>query len=220
MNSRNVVVLGKIRYLVLSPFLFPTHYMSNWNDLVSAEESVFEWKNVILGTLKPFQTDPTLTVSKQHYLQLLYCRGFALLIGEEVQICTFFLKMQNLKEIAELLAFVVQKCQRIDRGNIRSDSSAMWLFITTLKKPLCKEENRSSTNSILSFVQVDIYGFCVVVHTMLHGSYMEVEKKASSDGDFVYLPKSSFKRYQLTLAPLIVCFLGFFSSNKYVLEMP
>ncbi|XP_038888859.1 mitotic checkpoint serine/threonine-protein kinase BUB1 isoform X3 [Benincasa hispida] len=43
--------------------------------------------------------------------------------------------------------------------------------------------------------QVDIYGFCVVVHTMLHGSYMEVEKKPSSDGDFVYLPKTSFKRY-------------------------
>ncbi|XP_022930700.1 mitotic checkpoint serine/threonine-protein kinase BUB1 [Cucurbita moschata] len=43
--------------------------------------------------------------------------------------------------------------------------------------------------------QVDIYGFCVVVHTMLHGSYMDVEKKVSSDGSFVYLPKTSFKRY-------------------------
>lgn len=42
--------------------------------------------------------------------------------------------------------------------------------------------------------QVDTYGLCVVVHMMLHGSYMEVEKKASSDGSFIYLPKSSFRR--------------------------
>ncbi|PKI51322.1 hypothetical protein CRG98_028269 [Punica granatum] len=42
--------------------------------------------------------------------------------------------------------------------------------------------------------QVDIYGLCVVVHMMLHGSYMEVVKKSSSDGNF-YKPKSSFKRY-------------------------
>ncbi|GAB2294501.1 protein kinase [Dionaea muscipula] len=43
--------------------------------------------------------------------------------------------------------------------------------------------------------QVDTYGLCVVAHLMLHGSYMEVEKKASSDGNLVYFPKSSFKRY-------------------------
>ncbi|GAB4825647.1 hypothetical protein Ancab_008521 [Ancistrocladus abbreviatus] len=43
--------------------------------------------------------------------------------------------------------------------------------------------------------QVDTYGLCVIVHMMLHGSYMEVEKKASSDGGCVYLPKSPFKRY-------------------------
>ncbi|GMY10146.1 mitotic checkpoint serine/threonine-protein kinase BUB1 [Fagus crenata] len=48
--------------------------------------------------------------------------------------------------------------------------------------------------------QVDTYGLCVIVHLMLHNSYMEVEKKASSDGDCIYLPKSSFKRYCLISA--------------------
>ncbi|KAF5732564.1 ATP binding protein kinases protein serine/threonine kinases isoform 1 [Tripterygium wilfordii] len=43
--------------------------------------------------------------------------------------------------------------------------------------------------------QVDTYGLCVVVHMMLHNSYMEVEKKASFDGGYIYLPRSSFKRY-------------------------
>uniref|UniRef100_A0A5B7CE93 Putative mitotic checkpoint serine/threonine-protein kinase BUB1 n=1 Tax=Davidia involucrata TaxID=16924 RepID=A0A5B7CE93_DAVIN len=43
--------------------------------------------------------------------------------------------------------------------------------------------------------QVDSYGLCVIVHMMLHNSYMEIEKKASSDGGYVYQPKSSFKRY-------------------------
>ncbi|GAB2262969.1 hypothetical protein Droror1_Dr00003966 [Drosera rotundifolia] len=43
--------------------------------------------------------------------------------------------------------------------------------------------------------QVDTYGLCVVAHMMLHGSYMEVEKKVSADGNVVYLPKSTFKRY-------------------------
>ncbi|KAK6241708.1 hypothetical protein SCA6_007097 [Theobroma cacao] len=42
--------------------------------------------------------------------------------------------------------------------------------------------------------QVDTYGLCVVVHMMLHNTYMEIEKKASDD-DYIYLPKSSFKRY-------------------------
>lgn len=44
-------------------------------------------------------------------------------------------------------------------------------------------------------VQVDTYGLCVIVHMMLHNSYMEIEKKASSDGGYIYLPKSPFKRY-------------------------
>ncbi|XP_050382639.1 mitotic checkpoint serine/threonine-protein kinase BUB1 [Argentina anserina] len=43
--------------------------------------------------------------------------------------------------------------------------------------------------------QVDTYGLCVVVHMMLHSSYMEIDKKPSSDGGYVYLPKASFKRY-------------------------
>ncbi|XP_015573938.2 mitotic checkpoint serine/threonine-protein kinase BUB1 isoform X1 [Ricinus communis] len=43
--------------------------------------------------------------------------------------------------------------------------------------------------------QVDTYGLCVVVHTMLHNSYMEIEKKATYDGGYVYLPKTSFRRY-------------------------
>ncbi|XP_048327230.2 mitotic checkpoint serine/threonine-protein kinase BUB1 [Ziziphus jujuba] len=43
--------------------------------------------------------------------------------------------------------------------------------------------------------QVDTYGLCVIAHMMLHGSYMEIEQKASTDGGYIYLPKTSFKRY-------------------------
>ncbi|GAV80586.1 Pkinase domain-containing protein/Mad3_BUB1_I domain-containing protein [Cephalotus follicularis] len=43
--------------------------------------------------------------------------------------------------------------------------------------------------------QVDTYGLCVIVHMMLHNSYMGIEKQASSDGGYVYLPKTPFKRY-------------------------
>ncbi|PNX82913.1 checkpoint serine/threonine-protein kinase bub1-like protein, partial [Trifolium pratense] len=43
--------------------------------------------------------------------------------------------------------------------------------------------------------QVDAYGLCGVVHTMLHNCYMEIVKKESSDGGSVYLPKLPFKRY-------------------------
>ncbi|XP_057507466.1 mitotic checkpoint serine/threonine-protein kinase BUB1 isoform X1 [Actinidia eriantha] len=43
--------------------------------------------------------------------------------------------------------------------------------------------------------QVDTYGLCVIVHMMLHNSYMEIEKRASSDDGYVYQPKSHFKRY-------------------------
>lgn len=42
--------------------------------------------------------------------------------------------------------------------------------------------------------QADTYGLCVAVHMMLHSSTLKVEKK-SSDGDNIYMPKSSFKRY-------------------------
>ncbi|XP_050248338.1 mitotic checkpoint serine/threonine-protein kinase BUB1 isoform X2 [Quercus robur] len=47
--------------------------------------------------------------------------------------------------------------------------------------------------------QVDTYGLCAVVHLMLHNSYMKIEKKASSDGGYIYLPKSPFKRYWIDL---------------------
>ncbi|KAJ6733993.1 MITOTIC CHECKPOINT SERINE/THREONINE-PROTEIN KINASE BUB1 [Salix koriyanagi] len=43
--------------------------------------------------------------------------------------------------------------------------------------------------------QVDTYGLCVVIHMMLHHSYMEIVKKGTSDGGYVYLPKAPFKRY-------------------------
>ncbi|XP_020525971.1 mitotic checkpoint serine/threonine-protein kinase BUB1 isoform X2 [Amborella trichopoda] len=43
--------------------------------------------------------------------------------------------------------------------------------------------------------QVDIYGLCVVVHMMLHGQYMELEKKIGADGSVLYQPKSYLKRY-------------------------
>ncbi|XP_073108346.1 mitotic checkpoint serine/threonine-protein kinase BUB1 [Elaeis guineensis] len=43
--------------------------------------------------------------------------------------------------------------------------------------------------------QVDTYGLCVIVHMMLHGSYMSIEKKVKPDGSHHYQPKSPFKRY-------------------------
>ncbi|XP_021894250.1 mitotic checkpoint serine/threonine-protein kinase BUB1 isoform X2 [Carica papaya] len=43
--------------------------------------------------------------------------------------------------------------------------------------------------------QVDAYCLCGVVHMMLHNSYMEVVKKASSSGDYIYKPRSSLRRY-------------------------
>ncbi|XP_068657164.1 mitotic checkpoint serine/threonine-protein kinase BUB1 isoform X2 [Aristolochia californica] len=43
--------------------------------------------------------------------------------------------------------------------------------------------------------QADTYGLCVIVHMMLHGSYMTIEKKAQPDGSCVYKPRSSLKRY-------------------------
>ncbi|KAL8151099.1 hypothetical protein V2J09_020907 [Rumex salicifolius] len=43
--------------------------------------------------------------------------------------------------------------------------------------------------------QVDTYGLCVIVHMMLHSTYMTVEKKTASDGSIVYMPKLPFKRY-------------------------
>ncbi|XP_008229738.1 PREDICTED: mitotic checkpoint serine/threonine-protein kinase BUB1 [Prunus mume] len=51
------------------------------------------------------------------------------------------------------------------------------------------QENRPWT------FQVDTYGLCVVVHMMLHNSYMEIEKKLSPEGGYIYQPKSSLKRY-------------------------
>ncbi|GMN53836.1 hypothetical protein TIFTF001_022974 [Ficus carica] len=30
---------------------------------------------------------------------------------------------------------------------------------------------------------------------MLHNSYMEIQKKASPDGSYIYLPNSTFRRY-------------------------
>ncbi|KAJ0982942.1 hypothetical protein J5N97_011197 [Dioscorea zingiberensis] len=43
--------------------------------------------------------------------------------------------------------------------------------------------------------QVDTYGLCVIVHMMLHGSYMSIEKKSTPDGGYYYQPKTAFKRY-------------------------
>ncbi|KAK4484467.1 hypothetical protein RD792_007050 [Penstemon davidsonii] len=43
--------------------------------------------------------------------------------------------------------------------------------------------------------QVDFYGLCVIIHLMLHNSYMEIDKKTSSDGSYFYQPKSHYKRY-------------------------
>uniref|UniRef100_M4EQR2 Protein kinase domain-containing protein n=1 Tax=Brassica campestris TaxID=3711 RepID=M4EQR2_BRACM len=43
--------------------------------------------------------------------------------------------------------------------------------------------------------QVDTYGLCVIVHMMLHNTYMEIDKKQSLDGGHVNMPRTSFKRY-------------------------
>ncbi|XP_073005695.1 mitotic checkpoint serine/threonine-protein kinase BUB1 isoform X2 [Typha latifolia] len=43
--------------------------------------------------------------------------------------------------------------------------------------------------------QVDTYGLCVIVHMMLHGTYMSIEKKVNTDGSYQYQPKLPFKRY-------------------------
>ncbi|XP_061355572.1 mitotic checkpoint serine/threonine-protein kinase BUB1 [Gastrolobium bilobum] len=43
--------------------------------------------------------------------------------------------------------------------------------------------------------QVDAYGLCAVVHTMLHNKYMDIVKKESSDRGYEYLPRLPFKRY-------------------------
>ncbi|CAL9012500.1 unnamed protein product [Prunus brigantina] len=51
------------------------------------------------------------------------------------------------------------------------------------------------SNFSVTCYHVDTYGLCVVVHLMLHNSYMEIEKKLSPEGGYIYQPKSSFKRY-------------------------
>uniref|UniRef100_A0A0A9B922 Protein kinase domain-containing protein n=1 Tax=Arundo donax TaxID=35708 RepID=A0A0A9B922_ARUDO len=43
--------------------------------------------------------------------------------------------------------------------------------------------------------QVDTYGLCAIVHMMLHGAPMSIEKVATGDGVSEYLPKQPFKRY-------------------------
>ncbi|KAG0479002.1 hypothetical protein HPP92_013721 [Vanilla planifolia] len=43
--------------------------------------------------------------------------------------------------------------------------------------------------------QVDTYGLCVIVHMMLFGSYMDLQKKAKENGGYYYQPRKPFKRY-------------------------
>ncbi|CAN1351416.1 Mitotic checkpoint serine/threonine-protein kinase BUB1 [Linum perenne] len=43
--------------------------------------------------------------------------------------------------------------------------------------------------------QADSYNLCVVVHLMLHGSYMETERKHTSDSGNIIMPRLSVKRY-------------------------
>ncbi|CAL1356907.1 unnamed protein product [Linum trigynum] len=43
--------------------------------------------------------------------------------------------------------------------------------------------------------QADSYNLCGVAHLMLHGSYMEIERKRTSDADHVYMPRLPFRRY-------------------------
>ncbi|KAI5652514.1 hypothetical protein M9H77_29701 [Catharanthus roseus] len=43
--------------------------------------------------------------------------------------------------------------------------------------------------------QADAYGLCVIVHMMLHNSYMEIERRKTPEGCYIYQPKAHFKRY-------------------------
>ncbi|CAN1160905.1 Mitotic checkpoint serine/threonine-protein kinase BUB1 [Linum perenne] len=43
--------------------------------------------------------------------------------------------------------------------------------------------------------QADSYNLCVVVHLMLHGSYMETERKHTSDSGDIIMPRVPVKRY-------------------------
>ncbi|CAN0896797.1 Mitotic checkpoint serine/threonine-protein kinase BUB1 [Linum grandiflorum] len=43
--------------------------------------------------------------------------------------------------------------------------------------------------------QTDSYNLCAVVHTMIHGSYMHLETKHTSDAGDIYMPRASVKRY-------------------------
>ena len=45
-------------------------------------------------------------------------------------------------------------------------------------------------------MQADTYGLCGVVHCLLHGKYMEVEKtRGVGEGAPTYRPKAQFKRW-------------------------
>lgn len=66
-------------------------------------------------------------------------------------------------------------------------------------------------------LQVDAYGLCVAVHLMLHNNYMEIVKKESSEGGYVYQPRLPFKRYvpqYLTLRNCYFCFTPICNSLK------
>ncbi|CAM6101555.1 unnamed protein product [Calypogeia fissa] len=43
--------------------------------------------------------------------------------------------------------------------------------------------------------QVDTFGLCGVVHCLLHGNYMQIEKAQTAAGQTIYRPKSSYRRY-------------------------
>lgn len=43
--------------------------------------------------------------------------------------------------------------------------------------------------------QTDSYALCVNVHMMLHGAYMNVEKKSTPDGSYHYQPETPFKSH-------------------------
>ncbi|KAK9000883.1 hypothetical protein V6N11_081365 [Hibiscus sabdariffa] len=77
-------------------------------------------------------------------------------------------------------------------GIIHGDFKPDNLLIRYSKDDLSEEGFKDRTGPWLD--QTDTYGLCVAVHMMLHNTYMEIERKAS-DGDYIYLPKSSFKRY-------------------------
>ncbi|KAM2269141.1 hypothetical protein COP1_047089 [Malus domestica] len=66
--------------------------------------------------------------------------------------------------------------------------------------------------------QVDTYGLCFVVHTMLHNSYMEIDKKPSPDGGCFYLPNGPGCNNKKLLQDLRKSFQDYMCSDPQLIK--